>query len=532
MKNFIWLLLSAGLSSLSAQGPGFQLTVTETTLPGWPGLQSFAQGRVDDQWVLLGGRTDGLHRRQPFAAFDPDFNNDRIYVVDLAGGQSWSAPLTGLPAAVTAQLQSSNMQFLQREETLYLVGGYGYSPQEAEWVTHPQLLAVDLPGLAQAVIQGTDLAPHFRMLTDERLQVTGGYLGWLDGEFYLVGGQHFEGRYNPMGPNHGPGFFQAYTNAIRKFQVADDGQALSLANYNEVVDTAHLHRRDLNVVPQVFPDGTQGFTVFSGVFRYDADLPWLHPVDITPAGHTLRADFQQFLSHYHCAHLPLFSAAANEMHTVFLGGISQYFINPEGVLTDDPEVPFVRTISLVTRGADNSLLEYKLGDLPGLLGASAAFLPAPGLPLLFDGIIDLDALADGQVLGHLVGGIESSLPNVFFLNGDDLSVASARLFELKLSKTSGTEADRIGGEQYFGLSLFPNPLQDKLTVNFSVPVDDTVRLTISDAAGRILHQEQRSVSFGLYERYFETASWPAGTYQLEIRNDRFSAVRRFVKSGG
>jgi hypothetical protein len=424
------------------------------------------------------------------------------------------------------------MQFLQSGETLYLVGGYGYSPQAAEWVTHPQLLAVDLPGLAEAVQQGTDLAPHIRMLTDERLQVTGGYLGLLDGVFYLVGGQHFEGRYNPMGPNHGPGFFQAYTNAIRKFQLVDNGQSITMTDYVEVVDTAHLHRRDLNVVPQVFPDGTEGFTVFSGVFRHDADLPWLSPVDVTPSGHVLRGDFQQFLSHYHCAHIPLYSAAANQMHTVFLGGISRYFINPEGVLTDDPEVPFVRTISLVTRSADNSLVEYKLGDLPALLGASAAFLPAPGLPLLSDGIIDLDALADDQVLGHLAGGIESTLPNVFFLNGDGLSAASARLFEIRLSKTTATAADRIGGDQYFGLTLFPNPLQDKLTVNYSVPVDDTVRLTISDQSGRVLVQEQRMVTYGLYERYFDTGSWPAGTYQLEIRNERFSAVRRFVKVGG
>jgi hypothetical protein len=360
------------------------------------------------------------------------------------------------------------------------------------------------------------------------VQVTGGYLGLLGDDFYLVGGQLFEGRYNPMGPNHGPGFFQAYTNAIKKFRITDNGGALAIADYTETVDTANLHRRDYNLVPQVFPDGAAGFTAFSGVFRYDADLPWLNSVDIRPSGYTVNDDFQQFLNQYHSAHVPMYSSSLNEMHTVFFGGISRYFFNAAGVLTDDPEVPFVKTISLVTRRADGSMEEVKLGDMPALLGAGAAFLPSESLPLLPNGVADFDALADGQVLGFIAGGIESTLPNVLFLNGDNLSAASNRLFRVVIRKSATPVVD-INGERYFGLKLFPNPGGNQLTVNFSVPISDVVQLTVTDAAGRAVKQEQRQVEHGEYEWYFDVSDWMPGNYFVELKNARYRTQQSYVK---
>jgi hypothetical protein len=74
----------------------------------------------------------------------------------------------------------------------------------------------------------------------------------------------FMGRYNPHGPDHGPGFMQQYTDAIRRFTLQDNGTKISVHFLPEIKDTAHLHRRDFNVVPQVMPNGEQGLTAFSG----------------------------------------------------------------------------------------------------------------------------------------------------------------------------------------------------------------------------------------------------------------------------
>jgi hypothetical protein len=532
MKNLLPVaaLFFLALQTLFAQNPGFNLTVEEEPFPGFPALQSFVTGSHDGKWVFLGGRTDGLHRRQPFAAFDPDGNNTLLYVADVESKQVWSKPLTGLPQHLLEQLQSTNMQFQQRDTVLYITGGYGYSPSADEWITHPYLTAVNLPGLIKAITAGGNIAPYFRSIMDNRVRVTGGYLGRLGDDFYLAGGQNFEGRYNPMGPTHGPGFFQEYTNAIKKFRIDDDGAFLAITGYKEAVDGANLHRRDYNMVAQIFPGGRQGFTLFSGVFQYDQDLPWLNTVDVDSSGYAVNNDFNQFLNQYHTAHAGLFSVSQNRMFTVFFGGISRYFIDANGVLKDDPEVPFVKTISLVTRFADGSMQEYKLGEMPGLLGSSAEFLPAENAPVFDHEVLDFDEMPGGKVLlGYIAGGIESTLPNIFFINDGDQSHASGKVFKVFLEKQT-TAALEITGEQYFGLYLHPNPATGKLTVNFSVPVDDSIHLSVIDNAGRVVRQETRQVEFGEYELYYDLGAFAAGTYFLEIRNRKFQALKPFVKN--
>ncbi|MEZ4960226.1 MAG: T9SS type A sorting domain-containing protein [Saprospiraceae bacterium] len=527
-KQIATLFLSLASILLFSQTAPFNAVIEEEPFPGFPALQSFVLGTHEGKWVLIGGRTDGLHQRQPFAAFDPDFNNTNLYVVDPATKQVWSKTLGGLPTSLAEQLQSSNMEYAQRGETLYLMGGYGYSPTEDEWITYPGLVAADLPGLVDAITNNTALAPHFRQVADNRVQVTGGYLGRLGDDFYLVGGQLFEGRYNPMGPNHGPGFVQEYANAIKKFRIEDDGTALAIAGFEETIDTANLHRRDYNLVPQVFPNGEQGFTAFSGVFQHNADLPWLNTVDVLPNSYTVNNSFNQYLNQYHTAHAALYSEGQNAMYSLFFGGISRYQLNANDVLVDDTEVPFVKTISLVVRAADGTMQEYKLGDMSGYLGSSAEFVPAEGLAGTEHGVLRYDELADGQLLGHIVGGIESTLPNVLFLNGDDLSTASGKVFKVFLQKQA-TPAIEISGRQYFGLKLFPNPANGQLTVNFSVPVDDSVQLVIEDAAGRALRQQERKVEHGEYEWYFDVGDWAAGLYFVVLRNGKYAIRQEFVK---
>ena len=512
-----------------AQNASFSITLQEEPFLNFPALHSFVDGNYDGKWAFIGGRTDGLHQRQPFAAFDPDFNNLNIWVTDIATKQVWSKPLTGLPTDLLEQLQSTNMEYIQRGNTLYIVGGYGFSPSVNEWVTYPYLTAVDLPGLVAAVVDNEPVMPYFRQLTDERLRVTGGYLGLLNDEFFLVGGQIFQGRYNPQGPDHGPGFFQKYSNAIKQFNIEDDGTSLVLDNYEETIDTANLHRRDYNLAPQIFPNGSQGFTAFSGVFQYDQDLPWLNTVDVFPGSYQVNNNFNQYLNQYHTAHAGLFSASQNEMHTLFFGGISRYSLDAVGVLKDDPDVPFVKTISLVTRKADGSMTEMKLGEMPSLLGAGATFLPAANLSMTADGIANLDALPnENTLIGYVVGGIESTLPNILFIDDGTLSSASGKVYKVFLDKNA-TNAVEIKGKQYFGLKLFPNPAQDKLTVNFSVPVDDEVQLIFKDSTGKVILQEKRKVELGEYELTYEIANWSSGIYFVEIRNERFETAAQFAK---
>lgn len=490
IRIFVLLLLLT--PNLQAQNTPFQLQLEPLQIPQLGGLQSFAFGTSNGKWLLIGGRLDGLHRRQPFATFDIAGHNNQIIVADPQNSQKWSAPLNSLPAALREQLSSTNMEFFQKGDYLYIIGGYGYSATLGDHTTYPYLTVVEVPGLMTAIINGQTIAPYFRSYTDARFAVTGGQLVTVHDIFYLVGGQKFEGRYNPMGPTHGPGFQQDYTNQVRRFIVQDDGANLQISFLTPYTDSIQLHRRDYNVLPQIWPDGREGATAFSGVFQPTVDLPFLNAVNIDSSGYALAPNFTQYYNHYHCADVALYSQSAQEMHNVFFGGIAQFY-DSLGVLVQDNNVPFVNTIARVTRHPDGQMQEFKLPiTMPALLGAGAEFIPSENLPRFANEVIKLDELpSDTVVLGYIYGGIASTQPNIFWINTGTESQASSTIFKVKLLKNTAVGTDLLNPQSSgsLKLQLYPNPSGGQVSLKFFLQHSGEVKLHISDFSGKLLHQE-------------------------------------------
>jgi len=307
--------------------------------------------------------------------------------------------------------------------------------------------------------------------------------------YYIAGGQNFEGNYNPM--NHGT-FIQIYTDAIRRFRIEDDGQSLTVTHLPAWSDSTFLHRRDYNVVEQVMPDGQSGFTLFAGVFRRDVDLPFLDVVNVTPDGPVPAEDFAQYFNHYHCATVPVYDESRNEMHTLFFGGIAQYY-EDQGMLVQDDNVPFVKTIARVTRAADGRMTEYKLPvEMPGYFGASAEFILHPDVPVDADGIIRLDEAGDEAIpIGYIYGGIESPEPNIFWINTGTESMATPAIFRVLLTRESTTATDHINPHSRNGLQLqvYPNPTGGAITLRFHTDQPGATRLLITDLGGKQLLSE-------------------------------------------
>ena len=533
MKSALTLLFSVLISSVFSQN-NFNLTIEEGTLADGPGLQSFVVGKHGGKWLLIGGRKDGLHQRQPFAAFLASDNNTTAYVVDPVSLDVWSASLSTLPTALNEQLQSTNMEFVQRDTVLYITGGYGYSATAGDHITHPYLTAVDVPSVMQAVMDGSSFVNHFRYVNNAEMAVTGGYMHILDGDFYLVGGQFFEGRYNPMGPNNGPGFTQEYTEAIRTFEVNDDGTTLSIANYTETVDAANLHRRDYNMVPQVFPNGEYGFTVFSGVFQPTVDLPWHNSVDVKASGYTVNNNFDQLLSQYHSSHLPIYDQATNQMHTLFFGGMARYYYDQNGTLIDDEEVPFVKTISLVTRDENGAMTEQNLSlQMPAFLGSGAEFIPVDNVNFTNGQILDLNALPSNEptLVGYIYGGIESSQENIFFINDGTQSWASNRLFKVYIepNASTGIESNSISGDDVFELQVFPNPTESQATACLMSKYMTSGVIEIFNTTGQII-KSIKVDSIHNTHKHFELnlSGLESGTYHVRFSNKVFSTGKTLI----
>lgn len=485
-QNLLTLILTVVSYGVTAQN--YEVAISPIAIEVLGGLQSYAIGTHDGEWLIVGGRLDGLHQRQPFAAFDQDGKNQNLIVVDPSERKVWRAPLTALPITIADQLSSSNMQYHQTDSLLLCTGGYAWSASADDHITFPYLTIVDIPATIRSIKNGSVNSTTFHQIENELFRVTGGALNQIDDTYYLVGGHTFMGSYNPMGPDQGPGFEQAYTDEIRKFKISKN------VNYTVQIllsahDEMHLHRRDYNLIP-FLQDDERKLMAYSGVFKNSVDLPWLYPVSISSAGHAPVDHFTQYYNHYSCAHLAIYDEEDQSTRTIFFGGIAQFY-EEDGILVQDNDVPFVNTISEVSTAANGQMAEIKLDiEMPGFLGAGSVFVPSHDLLLVDDQILDGSQIADEWIdVGYIYGGIRSTMPNIFWVNSGGESHASQTIYKVSIRKNNKDTDVRRSTDQLPFLHYYPNPENQTVRIIMDVerPVDHI--LTIADTSGNVVHTQ-------------------------------------------
>lgn len=482
MKKLIILLFFLFLKeSIHAQQNSISLSIEPYTIKAFPALHSFVIAEQDGNWLIIGGRTDGLHKRRPFESFDAEYSNFNIYVVEHKTGQIWKQPLKKLPQGIAHQLASSNMQFFQQQNDLFITGGYGYSPKIDEHTTYPFLIIADVKKIIASVKIGNIDTTAFRQIRDERFAVTGGRLNKIGDTFYLVGGQRFEGRYNPVGPDHGPGFEQTYANAARRFKLVNGTPEF----LEPLTDTALLHKRDYNLLPKFNNDVNTALTAFSGVFQYNIDMPFMNVVNIDNAGISEQKGFSQYLNQYHSAAFTIWDSFRRENNHFFLGGIAQYYFQKD-TLVCDPDVPFVKTISKLVQSADGSMMEYELAaKMPDWLGAASEFVPAESLSTTESGIIKLSTEKPEKILiGYVIGGIKSSKGNVFW--NDDISNASPLVFKV-YANINANNRERINSQCNDGFQLQAYTYgEDGLLYVFKNGAESNLKIEVLNSRKKVL----------------------------------------------
>jgi hypothetical protein len=435
-----------------------------------PTLQSFASGIYDDQWVLVAGRTNGLHgfSDDGLANFPPRYQNTDVWVIDPISKETWSRSLndtsSGLSSSEIDSLSSTNTESYQDGNTLFIVGGYVYSRAKNNFTTYNALSAIDLPTLVNWV-KGTDETLHTNAILQVAgeessdnsydggfFQVTGGGLEKIEDRYQLVFGQKFEGPYA-----HGSTTFQVYTSQVRSFDIDYDfaNGSLSYSTDSNMInpsggDPSRFRRRDLNVFPILSPDGQGGTTkstvALAGVF-YNGVGVWTVPVEIgydgvpTTENPTNDPDvFRQAMNQYESGKIGLYSQTSGEMTQVLLGGISANTFDPATEqLTYDENNGFHRQITAVLRDASGTYQQQYISDFPDVydgngkllyFGANAQFFPAKNVPVLTDGVINLDSLSTETVIGYMFGGIAADQPNF------GTTVASSIIFEVTYAPQS------------------------------------------------------------------------------------------------
>lgn len=423
------------------------ITTADFSLPN--GIHSGASAIHDGKWLFIAGRTNGLHGfNNNTNNFPPSQQNTVVYVVNphkkTVEFRSLADPSSGLSQAQIDLLSVTSPQSYQSGRTLYMTGGYGVDTATGLFSTKDVLTAIDVPGLMRWVSKkskGDTAVQHIRQISNPIFQVTGGYMDQIGNHpTLLVFGQNFRGFY--FDSSNGD-----YTMQVRRFRIIDDGKNLDVEVKSSSTPDPNFRRRDLNVVPVIRPDGCklrQELIAFSGVFTLAGGI-WTIPVEITAKGVPTMASpgpgaFMQGMNNYVCPTLGLFSKRTKEMYTVIMGGISFEFYSG-GTFQSDPEIPFINQITTVKLDKDGQYTQFLMNSSypylfstqsnPGnqlLFGAGAFFMPVD-VPAYRNGVLKLDKIEKPTLVGYIVGGIQSTLPNT---NTDSDSSASPYIFKVRL----------------------------------------------------------------------------------------------------
>ncbi|MFM1898031.1 MAG: hypothetical protein RL577_271 [Bacteroidota bacterium] len=513
--NSLLTFLGATVAQAQAQAP-FGIRLEAHSPANFPAMQSFAWGQSGEDILFIAGRNDGLHKRQPFAAFDQAGIQGTWWVWNTQNDSLWSYIPSGFPAAIQEQLSASNPQFVQIEDTLLIAGGYAYSPTKAAHTTFANLSSIEVGAAIQAIKSGQSPLPYIQQIQDSRFQITGGHMLNHEGSLVLAGGHLFEGSYNPMGPDHGPGFTQQYTNSVYEFQVRVK-PSLAVSNFQSHYDSLLFHKRDYNAHPIRMADGRIELGLFSGVFQYGVDLPWTNLVLWNSQSVTEVSDFEQLLNQYHTASVPLFSATQNKQYSLFFGGIGLYTSDASGNLIKDVNVPFVDHISIVERGDNDQFKEYLLDThMPSLLGAAAEFIPASNLKLEHDAVMYDDLNSNQEVLlGYIVGGIESDAPNVFTSNTLQ-SRAKAAIYKVYITPSAAANMRCI--ESFNDMQLMAYTIEggNQILLRFKQGESGKAQIRFFDETGRTL-------------KWVQTQDQVPGTYEIKFDRSQIPATHGFVE---
>ena len=458
----------------------YRVTIEQADFSLPAGIHSFAYAVYGDEWLLIGGRTNGLHdvdNTDPTVnAFSPSQRNTNVFVINPNTKETYYRslydPSSGLSQPQIDILSATNTLFsyANNKNILYMVGGYGIDTASNTMNTKQTLTAIDVPNLIKWVKKSRkakSAAKCVRTIFNPIFQVTGGVMLQSNEHqpYLLAFGQNYSGNYTTS-------LDGTYSQQIRPIQIIDNGRSLFVKIGSQPNPLPEYRRRDLNVVPIIKKNGgafNMGFSAFSGVFtpgdNNGAPGAWTVPIEINPDGssHMLSLNdpnsLAQGMNNYSCPTTGLYSIKKNCMYTLLFGGISAALFsdgsscntdtNPQcncctawvpakgNIFTICCNLPFTNDVTTIEIDNQGIYRQYIMsgtypiinsspppcseGPTPGpcgggslqtiyYFGASAAFIPAKGLPSFPNGVISLDQLEKNPTfVGYIVGGIASTI---------------------------------------------------------------------------------------------------------------------------
>lgn len=427
----------ASVDALAAQPLNFRVEVSDHSIPP---VHSYVMGEHDGWCVIVSGISGmGLHSLlgggDP-GTFPPSFPfdvfNREIIAYHMETGDVLTSGIDHLPAELQLALTVTNAPGVTVGDNLYLYGGYGPNADETDWDTRESVTIIDLPAIIEALANGNPApAEAFDIQFAPDARVAGATIvkiGDTGEKFALIGGSLFIGDYAGN-----TSFINYYSEKVHIF---DPSSSVTTPEFT--IESATLHRRDMNALPMTYPDGKNGkksgFAIAGGVFQ-NGFFIWENPL-YYGEGDTEVTDeyfFQQKMNQYEAGVLSFYSEDLDENRQILFGGISSSRYE-DGEFIPDFEVPWVTSITQVRVQSGMYMDETVLGDTP-LPTTNVHTAIREGVPTYPNGQINMDALPANEVLvARIIGGLRAAEPA-----GAPVTFASGEIYDVYV--TYGVRGD-------------------------------------------------------------------------------------------
>ena len=107
MLRIVSVLISLIMLFPSMAQETFSVEIESLVIDNAPEVHSYSWAKTtNDEWLIFGGRVQGLHQRQPFAAFQASGNNLEVSLMNITTNQVVTASLSSLSELYLAKAMS------------------------------------------------------------------------------------------------------------------------------------------------------------------------------------------------------------------------------------------------------------------------------------------------------------------------------------------------------------------------------------------------------------------------------------------
>ncbi len=154
--------------------------------PNLSQMYGFAVGKSDNKFLIFGGKI----KSDVPELYPADFPNLEIILVDMDQKRATAFSSGNLEGILGEHMAASGLAYFQKGNTLYLMGGYGYSETHRQYMTFPYLTAIEMKETIAALLNGENPVAHFYQICDERIAIFDGILDYNGDEFFLINGRY------------------------------------------------------------------------------------------------------------------------------------------------------------------------------------------------------------------------------------------------------------------------------------------------------------------------------------------------------